>query len=380
LNDLSSLRAEVVTELGDLAPFEAEWRNLAAAQGNGFLTPEWFRAWHETSDDHLPLLVAVHGIEGRLVAIVPFSRAAKRPRLVRFAGASEGDRFGPACLPGAEGPCIVAAIDAVRALEASPAAIVLDRVDAEPEAWPAALGDSLEGITVFSDRSAALHVADLSSGSWDGYLATLSAKLRKRLRYLDRALRREGEVNVREISDQGELPEALATLFELHDRRWAERGGSSLAESGRVFHRRFAAAALEQGWLRLRILEIDGVPAAVLYGWRLGPSYAFYQGGFDPAWASHSVGMVLLADTIRAAVEEGAQEFDLLLGDEPYKLRFAGLSRPIQSLTLVGQRHPYRLAAGAEHRLRRSADALDLQRRLPPSLARALGRRLPSSG
>jgi CelD/BcsL family acetyltransferase involved in cellulose biosynthesis len=380
LNDRSALRAEVVTELSDLAPIESQWRDLAAAQGNGFLTPEWFRAWHEATDDHRPMLVAVRGSDGRLVAVVPFSRAVKRPRLVRFAGAGQGDRFGPACLPGAEGPGMVAAIEAVRALGGSPAAIVLDRVDAEPDGWPAALGTAVEGIAVFSNRPAALHVADLGSGSWDDYLATRSAKLRKRLRYLDRALRREGEVNVREISDEADLRGALATLFELHDRRWEGRGGSSLAESGRVFHRRFAAAALAQGWLRLRILEIDAAPAAVLYGWRLGPSYAFYQGGFDPAWASHSVGTVLLADTIRAAVEEGAQEFDMLLGDEPYKLRFTELSRPIQSLTLVGKRHPYRLAAGAEHRLRRSADALDLQHRLPPSLARALGRRLPSGG
>ena len=112
----------------------------------------------------------------------------------------------------------------------------------------------------------------------------------------------------------------MRMYFHLHDKRFADRGGSSLsAERTRSFHREFAAAALEQGWLRLWFLELDGLPAAAWYGWRLGERYSYYNSGFDPAFAALSPGLVLISAVIESAFQEGAAEFDFLLGGESYK-------------------------------------------------------------
>ena len=59
------------------------------------------------------------------------------------------------------------------------------------------------------------------------------------------------------------------------------------------------------------------------YGWRVGDRFSYYQAGFDPAWSRYSVGFLLLAETVREAIAEGAAEYDLLLGDEAFKARFA---------------------------------------------------------
>ncbi|MEK6251714.1 MAG: GNAT family N-acetyltransferase [Actinomycetota bacterium] len=56
--------------------------------------------------------------------------------------------------------------------------------------------------------------------------------------------------------------------------------------------------AQQRGWLRLRLLEVDGVAVAGFLGWRLGDSYAFYQSGFDPSWPDKSVGVVMMATTV----------------------------------------------------------------------------------
>src|SRR5262249_24065980 len=157
-----------------------------------------------------------------------------------------------------------------RAAEPGPRAVVLDRVGLDP----AELAPRFADLKLSVARRAELPVASLGTGSWEAYVEGLSAKLRKRLRYIERTLAKQGEVAVREVAAPGELEAGLATLCALHDRRWGERGGSSLAAGpARDFHARFAAAALDRGWLRLRLLEVDGAAVAALYGWRLGRTY-----------------------------------------------------------------------------------------------------------
>jgi CelD/BcsL family acetyltransferase involved in cellulose biosynthesis len=54
----------------------------------------------------------------------------------------------------------------------------------------------------------------------------------------------------------------------------------------------------------------------------LGSTVYFYQAGFDPEHSSISPGTLLVAGTIRRAIEEGKTTFDFLRGDEPYKRRW----------------------------------------------------------
>jgi CelD/BcsL family acetyltransferase involved in cellulose biosynthesis len=82
---------------------------------------------------------------------------------------------------------------------------------------------------------------------------------------------------------------------------------------------------------------------------------------------------------VREAIEESASEYDLLLGEEAYKQRFATAERPVETVILSRTYHPTRLLVGAEAALWRA------HRRLPPRLrersravAGGIRRRLPS--
>ena len=44
-----------------------------------------------------------------------------------------------------------------------------------------------------------------------------------------------------------------------------------------------------------------------------------HQHGFDDRYRTYSLGLVLMGLTIRAAIDEGTREFDMLWGVEPYK-------------------------------------------------------------
>ena len=93
-------------------------------------------------------------------------------------------------------------------------------------------------------------------------------------------------------------------------------------------------SGLELGWLRLFILRLDGRPAAALHGYQYGGVFSFYQAGFDPAFAKQSVGLVTMALAIKSAIEEGADEYDLLHGDEPYKYQWADKTRDLERIEL----------------------------------------------
>jgi hypothetical protein len=206
--------------------------------------------------------------------------------------------------------------------------------------WSIFVGEHLPVEASWSERLGAEVIARdgnpllrASSGGWDGFLAAQSAHFRKRLRWQERQLARHHRVAYRLVQDGEQLPAALDTLFRLHQLRWPP--GSSAFQPRAAFHREFAAMALERGWLRLWILELDGQPAAALYGFRFGAVESHYQGGRDPVFDRLSLGFVLLAHAIRQALDDGVAEYRFLHGHDAYKYRFADDDPGLETITLT---------------------------------------------
>jgi CelD/BcsL family acetyltransferase involved in cellulose biosynthesis len=258
--------------------------------------------------------------------------------------------------------------------------VVLDNVDVDAR-WLHALRESapMRLASAVSRRSELPSIALPSS--WDEYLASRSRNFRSEVGRKLRRLEREHDVRFRRSEDPEQLRTDIETLFRLHGARWEGRGGSSSdTPRARAFHHEFSARAFERGWLRLWIMEVDGEPVAAWYGWRIGERYAYYLAGFSPRWGDSSVGFILLAHTVRAAIEERASEYDMLLGQETYKRRFATRSRPVETVVLTRLHDPVRLLSSAEVPIRRMYGRLrpSVRDRLR-SVASAVAGRLPSS-
>jgi CelD/BcsL family acetyltransferase involved in cellulose biosynthesis len=363
-----------VADLAQLGSLESEWRRLAVGRGNGFVTPEWFGAWlRHYGEEHTPFVPLLRGPEGALRGLLPLALPRSgHPRVCRIAGANLGDRFHLVCEPEDEAE-VGAAVGEALADSPEPWSVIsLDHVQVD-EPWIEALGEATGRRLSTRRRVAApLPLIDIAAHeSWDAYLATRSSNFRQQVRRFARRAAREAELRVRRTESPDDLESDMRTFFDLHDKRLSGRGGSSLsAERARSFHLDFAAAALEQGWLRLWLLELDGSPAAAWYGWRVGERYSYYNSGFDPAFASLSPGLVLISAIIESAFEEGAAEFDFLLGEESYKYRFAERERTVSDVTLARVLpHPAGAVAGAEFAAR------GLVRALPASAKERLGLR-----
>lgn len=342
-------RAELIGDLDQLRSYEEEWRRLAERRGNAFVTPEWFWAWLEHyGDTAAPAVIVTHDEDGQLLGLMPLAVAhSGRPRALRFAGGTLADLLHPVCLPEHDETVALATADALAAADMKWSLAVLDNVDVDARWWTA-LGAHAPFIGQTTLRDTALPAIELGDGGWDAYLAGKTRNFRDQARRYPRRLERDHRVSYRRTDDESALERDIRTLFDLHDARWRDRGGSTLTSPrARSFHLAFARAALGRGWLRLWILEVDGVPVAAWYGWRLGDRYAYYQAGFDPSWERKSVGFILMVHTVRSAIEEGASRYELLLGDESYKGRFANDERRVCT-AMLSRTRPARVMSSAE--------------------------------
>lgn len=160
--------------------------------------------------------------------------------------------------------------------------------------------------------------------TWEEYTARLGKKMRSNLSYYDRLLPKTFEGAEVRLAEEQELPEAMAALFDLHQKRWNARllpgvmGGTKTQE----FHRAVAERFHKRGWLRLHLTRVEGRTVAALYCFSHRGHYYYYLGGFAPELAKYSLGTVLTAHAMRQAIAEGCEEFDFLRGNEPYKYRW----------------------------------------------------------
>jgi CelD/BcsL family acetyltransferase involved in cellulose biosynthesis len=154
--------------------------------------------------------------------------------------------------------------------------------------------------------------------------------VRRRLRALGEPL----DTAFERVTTDAERQEALSALFAFHEWRFRTEGGSTafLTPALRAFHQDATRQLLERGWLRMYVLRLNGVPASVMYGFAYNGQFYFYQHGFDARYRNQSIGLVLMALTIRAAFDEGLHTFDMLWGAESYKWLWATDERKLNQI------------------------------------------------
>jgi CelD/BcsL family acetyltransferase involved in cellulose biosynthesis len=382
------LHVEIIGDDARFAALREEWDELLARSETPsetpsvFLTWEWLHAWwrHLRGGRRLHL-VAVRR-DGELVALAPLAVRTALGGLFRRLELLGTGVVGSDYLDVVVRPDAADTVPAVLAGHLAGMRTTLDLRQLAAQASRAeAVAESLAGRGWRLTRrdTDVCPFLRLEGHTWDGFLATLGPEHRQNVRRRLRKLEQRGAV-LQQVRTEDERRAALSALFRLHHLRWSGRGGSQAFDSPAVlaFHDEATRLLLERGWLRLYVLSLDGEPAAALYGVMYRGVFSFYQSGFDPRHALSGVGLATLALVIRRAIEEGAREFDLLHGSEPYKFLW---TRDVRSLARLEADPPgwtARAARGlAEASLAARQGARRLARRvLPPAVAARLwGRR-----
>jgi CelD/BcsL family acetyltransferase involved in cellulose biosynthesis len=204
----------------------------------------------------------------------------------------------------------------------------------EDSAWLGALAAAGRdaGLTVDVDREAVAPCLELPA-TFDDYLAALPGKRRHEIRRKDRRLR--------ETHPDATVVDAAPDTIGSDLDRFVELHRSSPGEKGRfmfpgmeLFFRRLADSLLADGTFRLSFLEAGGEKIAGAVGFRDGPTFRLYNSAYEHGAAGLAPGMVLVAQMIRSAIDEGRSRFDFLKGDLEYKHRFGPRRRRIGRLLL----------------------------------------------
>jgi CelD/BcsL family acetyltransferase involved in cellulose biosynthesis len=330
----------VIEERGEFSALENEWRELlqASSSNNPFLTWEWLNAWwsHFGRPGLLRVIVVRSGKTP--IALAPL-RLVRSPlpwcSRLEFLGTGEAgsDYLDVIVRRGNEAE----ALPALAAFLASQRlSLRLTRLPAGSYAAQIARQLSQHGWVSSASDDGVCPVVTLAHHTFDSFLGSLGASHRANVRRRLRALEQQFAVTFERIADHRERRSMLEALASFHVRRYEPRGGSTAfsTSAARSFHEDATRDALDQGWLRMYALRLNGRIAAVMYGFNYGGRFYFYQHGHDEQYSSLSVGLVLMALTLREAIAEGVFEFDLLWGTEPYKSLWARDARPLQRVDL----------------------------------------------
>jgi len=365
------LSVEVVEREEQLAPLANRWRGFAVERSSAFASPDWYvAAMRRLHADAVPAVAVATSGDGIIKGLIPLlaTPEGSRPRYAFAPARRLADVFQPVAEPRFAEDVAAACAPALASHLGGRCRVDLGRVVAGAMWWKK-LASSWPGrMTAVATGPETLPHINLAGQSWDEFLQTRSRQFRSEVGRKMRSLQRDHRVELRRSATVEDAHSDIETLFRLHEARWStQEGRSALADPAvREFHRDFAIAAQRQGWLRLYLLEVDGAPVAAWYGWRIGDHFAYYQAGFDPQWSSHSVGFLLMAETVREATSEGVADFELLRGQEPFKARIATGEWHACSVLILPSLSGARVAASTGTMIR------SLFQRLPAPVQRGL--------
>ncbi|MBS1809104.1 MAG: GNAT family N-acetyltransferase [Acidobacteria bacterium] len=338
---MNDLRLEIRHGIPALHALAEDWRTLyRATHAVPFLSWEWavtWQKWFGTSKE--PYLLCVYAGQ-ELVGLLALVRESQQ-RLRRFAFLGSGfggaDYLDVLTLPGAE---------------TQVAELLREHLMAANNF------DLLELDDLAADSIAATH---FGTTQMHGFACPATVRYQcpqiqlqpdwnavlKRSRRADNFKRRLRQVSARAgfahhvVTDVADAVPAFERFLRLHDARWVNAGGSEMTGHDRLtgFHRELVVRLAEAGLLRFDELWVEGECRASIYGLEHGRRYYFYNSGYDQAWRSASVGLVLLGLSIKSAVERGIEVYDFLRGTEEYKFDWADTTRATVMLRLA-PKHP----------------------------------------
>jgi CelD/BcsL family acetyltransferase involved in cellulose biosynthesis len=367
---------ELVTDVARLGAPAPEWDALATACALPQMSPAWVLAWwrHVAPERAVPRTVVVRDGDA-IVGIAPFYAEPGAGGRVdyRLPGIELAGRLAPLAHADREWEVAEAVAHALAGADPRPDALRFEGVPLEGhwltalrEGWPGALRPPLRLTQVEGNP-----LMSLREPSFEAWLAGRSSNFRGQMRRLRRRFAEAGGVS--RLATEATLAGDAAALARLHAQRWDGRSGSNLVELGE----RFAAFVVElgerlldEGRFALRILELDGEPICAQLFVGAGGTFLFVNGGWDERHATLRPSLVCLLDTVEDLFERRARRFDLGVGVQSYKLRFANgnaqlawgvLMMPGARLPLTAARTAPALARG---RLRDSARRMLSERRV----------------
>ena len=169
---------------------------------------------------------------------------------------------------------------------------------------------------------------------WEGYLESLSANTRQKLRRLLKLIDNPGEYRVT-VATPETFERDLRALLKFWEIKWRPRKGDNIdalvQSNGAMLTRCF-----QSGMVFLPTFWHGDRPVAALATLvdERKRTFAFYMTGRDEGFDGPPAGTILHAFSIRHAIANGFLEYDFLRGNEAYKYSLGSTDRKVRCVTV----------------------------------------------
>jgi len=170
--------------------------------------------------------------------------------------------------------------------------------------------------------------------TWNEYLAILKNKQRHEVRRKLRRLWEAGSVEHRCVEVCREVEDYLDIFLKLFSLSKDEKA-SFMNHKRESFFRSLAKAMAEIGLLRIGILQVDKVPAAMTMGFDYDGSHYLYNSAYDQQFDYLSVGLLCKVLCLKESIEKGRKKWNFLKGGEPYKYQLGGQEVPLYNCQIT---------------------------------------------
>jgi CelD/BcsL family acetyltransferase involved in cellulose biosynthesis len=350
------LAVEVVSDTAGLDPLAAEWLALEQRSGANTVFQSfrhirfWARHFLVEQRGSRRLHVAVVREHGRAVLILPLVLSRRAPLNVgRLAGDPVAQYADLIVDPAAAArQHLDAALRSVR--QAGADAIVFRRVRRDSHLHRLA-GELFASPT---GESTAPWVDLAPYRDYEAFLQTLSKKMRHGLRNRRNHLDKAGAFAFELLPGGAEARAALADAIDMKRRWLIQRGAISSAFTNSATRNCLLDIAGDEsgtGAVVARLL-VNGVPAAIRFGFEYQGTHFCYMSAYDRAFANLSPGKLLMNDYVSRFRERGLQRIDMLPPGGQHKADWCRLESGVADYTLPLTALGRAYASGYQERLR----------------------------
>jgi len=170
--------------------------------------------------------------------------------------------------------------------------------------------------------------------NWEKYLSQLKGKDRRELRRKLRRLDQTKSTRFYTVTEKEQMHKSLEDFFELFKLSEGTKAEFMTTKMRRFFNTMVYSLA-EEGNIRLSFLDVEGVRVASTICFDYEHEFYLYNSGYNPVYASFSVGLILKVFCLRDGIFEGKKRFDFLRGAEPYKYDLGGHNIPIRRCVII---------------------------------------------
>ncbi len=298
--------------------------------GSIFVLPAWLKAWWDVfgGEHELYLRTLWQGEE-----IIGFAPLMTHEETASFVGSDDlCDYLDFVIIAGREKEFFEVLLDNLRERGIS-------KLNLRPLRHDSTVLTTLVGITQNRGYEILCQPEDVSleldlPASWDEYLGILDGKQRHEVRRKLRRLLKTGAVEHHCAEVGREVEDYMDIFLKLFSLSKDEKAGfmNSNRES---FFRSLVKAMAELGLLRLGILQLDKVPAAMTIGFDFNDSHYLYNSAYDPQFSYLSVGLLCKVLCLKEGIERGKKTWSFLKGGEPYKYQLGGYEVPLYSCQIT---------------------------------------------